>query len=63
MTTKIILDQQEGFNPEVINELAKEVVSFSEIERHVTILFHEMKIQENIVWDKHSEELIEFVDH
>ena len=51
-----------GFNPEVIKELAKKAVSFSETERYVTILFHEMKIQENIVWDKHSEELIEFVD-
>ena len=51
-----------GFNPEVIKELAKKAVSFSETERYVPILFHEMKIQENIVWDKHSEELIEFVD-
>ena len=33
----------------------------SEIERYVTILFDEMKIQENLVWDKHSEELIGFV--
>ena len=49
-----------GFNSEVINELAKKAVSFSEIERYVTILFHEMKIQENTTWDKDSEELIEF---
>ena len=33
-----------GFNPEVINELAKNIVSFSEIERYVTVLFDEMKI-------------------
>ena len=49
------------FNPEVINELAKNTVSSSEIERYVTILFDEMKIQESLVWDKHSEELIGFV--
>ena len=34
----------------------------SEIERYVTILFDEMKIQENLVWDKHSGELIAFAD-
>ena len=38
-----------GFNPEVVNELAKTTVSFSEIERYVTILFDETKIQENLV--------------
>ena len=37
-----------GFNPEVINELAKKTVSFSEIKRYVTMLFDEMKIQENL---------------
>ena len=32
------------------------------MERYVTILFDEMKSQENLVWDKHSGELIGFVD-
>ena len=50
------------FNPEVINELAKKTASFSKIERSVTILFDEMKIQGNLVWDKHSGKLISFVD-
>ena len=50
------------FNPGIVNELAKKSASFSEIERYVTILFDEMKIQENLVWDKHSDELIGFVD-
>ena len=36
--------------------------SFSEIERYVTILFDEMKIQANLVWDKDWGELIGFVD-
>ena len=49
------------FNPEVINELAKKTASFSKIERNVTILFDEMKIQENLVWDKHLGKLIGFV--
>ena len=46
------------FNPDIVNELAKKTASFSEIERYVTILFDEMEIQENLVWDKHSGELI-----
>ena len=51
-----------GFNPDIVNELAKKTSTFSEIERYVIILFDEMKIQENLVWDKHSGEMIEFVD-
>ena len=51
-----------GFNPDVVNELAKKTASFSEVKRYVTILFDEMKIQENLVWDKHSGELIGFDD-
>ena len=50
------------FNHEVINELAKNTVSFSEIERYITTLFYETKFQENLVWDKHLGELIGFVD-
>ena len=51
-----------GFNPDIVNELAKTNSTFSEIERYVIILFDEMKIQENLVWDKHSRELIGLVD-
>ena len=42
--------------------LLKKTASFSEIEKYVTILFDEMKIQENLVCDKHSGELIGFVE-
>ena len=40
----------------------KKTVDFSGSERFVTILFEEMKIQEDLVWDKYSGELIGFVD-
>ena len=53
---------QRGFNPEVIDELRKKTELFSGSERFVTILFDEMKIQEDLVWDKHTGELIGFVD-
>ena len=51
-----------GFNPAIVSELAEKTANFSDIERYVTILFDEMKIQENLVWDKHTGELIGFVD-
>ena len=50
------------FNNEVVDELNKKTELFSESERYVTILFEEMKIQEDLVWDKHTGELIGFVD-
>ena len=40
----------------------KKPADFSGPERFVTILFDEMKIQEDLVWDKLSGELIGFVD-
>ena len=46
---KNYISLKRGFNPEVINERAKKAVSFFEIERYMTILFDEMKIQENLV--------------
>ena len=46
----------------MINDLSKKTASFSGAERYVTILFDEMKIQENLEWDKHSGEIIGFVD-
>lgn len=51
-----------GFNPAVIKDLEKKTANFSGPERFVSILFDEMKIQEDLVWDKHSGELIGFVD-
>ena len=36
--------------------------SYSEVQRYVFILFDEMKIQGSLIWDKHSGELISYVD-
>ena len=41
-----------GFNNEVVDELTKKTELFPESERYATILFDEMKIQEDLVWDK-----------
>ena len=59
---KNYIKPRRGFNPHVINDLGNTTASFSEIERYITILLAEVKIQEDLVWNKHSGELIGFVD-
>ena len=51
-----------GFNPKVIEELALKTKDFSSVEKFICICFDEMKIQDDLVWDKHTGELIGFVD-
>ena len=53
---------QHGFNPKVVEELRNLVANFSEVEKYCILLMDEMKIQENLVWDKHTGDLIGFVD-
>ena len=53
---------QRGFNQEIIQELCSKIKGFSEQEKFAVILKDEMKIQENLVWDKHTGELIGYVD-
>ena len=43
-------------------ELATKTSSFQLMERFVSIIFDEMKIQEDLVWDKYSGRHISFVD-
>ena len=51
-----------GFNPDVIKNLKQKTEDFSEQERYVTILIEEMKIQEDLAWEKNSGELIGFIN-
>ena len=53
---------ERGFNPLIVKELMEKVKDFSEVERFVVLCFDEMKVEENLVWDKHTGELIGFVD-
>ena len=41
-----------GFNPEVVHELQQKVANFTDIERFIVLLFDEMKVQEDLFWDK-----------
>ena len=53
---------QRGFNKDIILELCNKVKNFTPIEKNMVLLLDEMKIQENLVWDKHTGELIGYVD-
>ena len=59
---KNYITPQRGFNKEVIKELIKKIEHFSELEKFMIILMDEMKIQENLVWNKHTGELIGYID-
>ena len=41
-----------GFNHYVVKELAEKTKSFMAIERYIVLVFDEMKVQEDQVWDK-----------
>ena len=51
-----------GFHPENIERLRSQTSQYFDIQRYVVIAFDEMKIQSKLVFDKHSNELIGFVD-
>ena len=51
-----------GFNPEVIEELIKTTSSLKDHQRFVVLSFDEVKIQADLVFDKHSGNLIGYVD-
>ena len=51
-----------GFHPENVQRLVDQTSQYFDIQRYVVIAFDEMKIQSKLVFDKHSNELIGFVD-
>ena len=51
-----------GFHPENIERLSSQTSQYFDIQRYVVIAFDEMKIHSKLVFDKHSNELIGFVD-
>ena len=51
-----------GFNEENITRLKDMTIQLFDVQRYVVISFDEMKIQSDLVFDKHSNELIGFVD-
>ena len=59
---KSYIRPERGFNKNIINELKNKIKNFSDNEKFFVILMDEMKIQSNLVWDKHTGELIGYVD-
>ena len=53
---------QRGFNKDIVNELPEKVKYFPDKEKFFVMLMDEMKIQENLVWYKHTGDLIGYVD-
>ena len=51
-----------GFNNEIIAELTRTVENLSEQENYCVLLMDEMKIQEDLVWDKHTGDVIGYVN-
>ena len=45
-----------------MRELRHKIKYFSDKEKFIVLLMDEMRIQENLVWDKHNGELIGYVD-
>ena len=59
---KNYIPPQRGFNSKIVEELATKVKDFQSKEKFVVLLLDEMKIQEDLVWDKNTGELIGYVD-
>lgn len=51
-----------GSNPLVIQELIEVCREFKGFQRYVVLLLDEVKIQDNLVWNKYSGELVGFGD-
>ena len=51
-----------GITKENVEELKEKPSKFSEIQKYMAVIMDEMKIQENLVFDKTSGELIGFID-
>ena len=56
------IQPKQGFNNEIINALGLKIKAFTDNEPFMVILFDEIKIQENLVWLKHTGRLTGFVD-
>ena len=59
---KNYIRRERSFDKNIINELKNKVKNFSYNEKFFVILMDEIKIQSNLVWDKHTEELVRYVD-
>ena len=59
---KNYIKSQRGFNSQIIDDLNKKIVNFTPEEKFIGLQLDGMKILKDLVWDKHTGELIGFVD-
>ena len=57
-----VIDAKAGFQREVDEQLVKEANITSEHEKYVALVFDEVKVKEDLVYNKHSGELVGFVN-
>ena len=59
---KNFIRPKSGFRKQVIEDLISQSKDYFDVQRYIVLMFDEMKIRSNLVFDKHSEELIGYVD-
>ena len=57
-----VIDAKAGFQREVDEQLVREANITSEHEKYVALIFDEVKVKEDLVYNKHSGELVGFVN-
>ena len=54
---------QRRFNPEVVNKLNSKTQDFTDVECFIVLLLDEMKVEEDLVWDKNTGNLLFYILH
>ena len=57
-----MITPHQGFNPDIVKDLTERTKNFSDSERYVSILIYEIKVQEDLVFDKNTGNLVGFID-
>ena len=53
---------ENDFNKDFINELKNNIKDFSDNDKFIETLMNEVKIHSDLVWDKHTEDLVGYVE-
>lgn len=59
---KNVVKPKQGVNEQIITEPRSITESFFDVQRYIVVIFDEVKIKDNLVWDKYAGHLIGFVD-
>eukprot|EP00794_Sanderia_malayensis_P001698 gene1698-1892_t len=59
---KNVVKTKQGISEQTIEELESITKSFFDVQRYIVVLFDEVKIKDNLDWDKYTGNLLGFVD-